>query len=225
MIALRLPGAHGRCDPGEHRAVLRNVWAPALAHSGRRRAGFSSRPRGISITTITATSPKSISTTRSGISNTARPAATGSPAFRSGFSRRCRNCAATTCPVRAGNRSALSSSRDGPAGRHIEAAHAGVRPHRAELRRLSRRDHRETPQSTPVVVAGMPANHIDLGRFAQFLTDCALDERFNPWQVVQAAEQPAKLFAARPAAAAIHGRAGDARSADPGALQVPLPGP
>jgi hypothetical protein len=49
--------------------------------------------------------------------------------------------------------------------------------------------YRETAQSTPVVVAGMPANRLDLGRFTQFLTDCALDERFNPWQVVQAAER------------------------------------
>jgi hypothetical protein len=49
--------------------------------------------------------------------------------------------------------------------------------------------YRETAQSRPVVVEGMPANRLDLGRFTQFLTDCALDERFNPWQVVQAAEQ------------------------------------
>jgi hypothetical protein len=49
--------------------------------------------------------------------------------------------------------------------------------------------YRETAQSTPVIVAGMPANRLDLARFAKFLTDCALDERFNPWQVVQAAER------------------------------------
>ena len=57
--------------------------------------------------------------------------------------------------------------------------------------------YRETPQSTPVVVAGMPANHIDLGRFTQFLTDCALDERFNPWQVVQAAERTGENYSLR----------------------------
>jgi hypothetical protein len=48
--------------------------------------------------------------------------------------------------------------------------------------------YRETPQSQRVVVPGMPAHRIDLGRLVQFLTDCALDERFNPWQVIQAAE-------------------------------------
>src|SRR4051794_24810338 len=57
--------------------------------------------------------------------------------------------------------------------------------------------YRETPQSTPVVVAGMPANHVDLARFAQFLTDCALDERFNPWQVVQAAEHTGEHYSLR----------------------------
>jgi hypothetical protein len=48
--------------------------------------------------------------------------------------------------------------------------------------------YRETPQSQAVVVHGMPATRLDLGRFVQFLTDCALDERFNPWQVIQAAD-------------------------------------
>src|SRR3954463_8351087 len=43
----------------------------------------------------------------------------------------------------------------------------------------------------------MPANHIDLGRFAQFLTDCALDERFNPWQVVQAAQRTGERYSLR----------------------------
>ena len=57
--------------------------------------------------------------------------------------------------------------------------------------------YRETPQSTPVVVAGMPANHLDLGRFTQFLIACALDERFNPWQVVQAAERTGEHYSLR----------------------------
>src|SRR5690606_8199840 len=30
---------------------------------------------------------------------------------------------------------------------------------------------------------------LDLAGFARFLSSCALDERFNPWQVVQAAER------------------------------------
>ncbi|HZN31701.1 MAG TPA: hypothetical protein VFB88_20265, partial [Xanthobacteraceae bacterium] len=49
--------------------------------------------------------------------------------------------------------------------------------------------YRETPQSPPVVEHGMPANRVDLGGLVQFLTECALDERFNPWQVIQAAEE------------------------------------
>jgi hypothetical protein len=49
--------------------------------------------------------------------------------------------------------------------------------------------YRTNAESRPMVVAGMPANRLDLARFAQFLTSCALDERFNPWQVSQAAER------------------------------------
>jgi hypothetical protein len=48
--------------------------------------------------------------------------------------------------------------------------------------------YRATPQSQRVVVPGMPAHRVDLGRFTQFIIDCVTDERFNPWQVVQAAE-------------------------------------
>ncbi|MGV8988824.1 MAG: hypothetical protein ACOH2H_21430 [Cypionkella sp.] len=46
--------------------------------------------------------------------------------------------------------------------------------------------YRATPASTRVVVPGMPANRMDLGRFTRFVEDCVLDERFNPWQVEQA---------------------------------------
>ncbi|MDT7950846.1 MAG: hypothetical protein RQ966_05010 [Acetobacteraceae bacterium] len=40
-----------------------------------------------------------------------------------------------------------------------------------------------------IVVPGMPANRLDLGAFAHLLENCALDERFNPWQLIQAAER------------------------------------
>jgi hypothetical protein len=40
----------------------------------------------------------------------------------------------------------------------------------------------------------MPANRVDLGRFTRFLTDCVMDERFNPWQVVQAAERTGEYY-------------------------------
>ena len=72
----------------------------------------------------------------------------------------------------------------------------------------------------------MPANRLDLGRFTQFLTDCALDERFNPWQVVQAAERAGAHYSLIDRLlAAIHGGAGDARGADPGAISLSLFGP
>jgi len=48
--------------------------------------------------------------------------------------------------------------------------------------------YRAQPSDKPVVVVGMPANHLQLGLLEKSLTDCALDERFNPWQVIQAAE-------------------------------------
>jgi hypothetical protein len=48
--------------------------------------------------------------------------------------------------------------------------------------------YRETPEGRHEVVEGMPANRLDLERFTRFLTDCALDERFNPWQVMQAVD-------------------------------------
>src|SRR3954462_5739424 len=43
--------------------------------------------------------------------------------------------------------------------------------------------YRTTPESRPVAAVGRPGNRLDLARFARFLTSCALDERFNPWQV------------------------------------------
>jgi mono/diheme cytochrome c family protein len=49
--------------------------------------------------------------------------------------------------------------------------------------------YRPNPQSKRVIVAGMPANRLDLGRFTRFVIDCVTDERFNPWQVEQAVKQ------------------------------------
>jgi hypothetical protein len=48
---------------------------------------------------------------------------------------------------------------------------------------------RSEPGGEPVIVPGMPANRLDLAAFARFPSNCALDERFNPWQVIQAAEE------------------------------------
>jgi len=48
--------------------------------------------------------------------------------------------------------------------------------------------YRTARDQPPVIVPGMPANRLDLVAFAHFLSDCAADERFNPWQVIQAAE-------------------------------------
>ncbi|MXP65339.1 cytochrome c [Roseomonas sp. M0104] len=49
--------------------------------------------------------------------------------------------------------------------------------------------YRTEAGAPPVMVPGMPANQLDLVGFARFLGNCALDERFNPWQVIQAAEE------------------------------------
>lgn len=48
--------------------------------------------------------------------------------------------------------------------------------------------YRASPEDKPVIVPGMPANNLLLADFVRFLGDCALDERFNPWQVIEAAE-------------------------------------
>jgi hypothetical protein len=48
---------------------------------------------------------------------------------------------------------------------------------------------RATADARPTVVPGMPSHGIDLGTFEHFMVSCVLDERFNPWQVVQAAEE------------------------------------
>jgi hypothetical protein len=56
--------------------------------------------------------------------------------------------------------------------------------------------YRVAPQSSRVTVPGMPAHRVDLGRFTQFLTDCVLDERFNPWQVMEAAERTGEHYSA-----------------------------
>jgi cytochrome c553 len=49
--------------------------------------------------------------------------------------------------------------------------------------------YRATPEDRPVIVTGMPANNLQLGAFVRFVAACALDEKFNPWQVVQEAER------------------------------------
>ena len=48
--------------------------------------------------------------------------------------------------------------------------------------------YRTARDADPVIVPGMPANRLDLVAFAHFLQSCAADERFNPWQVIDAAE-------------------------------------
>jgi hypothetical protein len=53
---------------------------------------------------------------------------------------------------------------------------------------------RPTPDASPVVVPGMPAHRMDLVAFEKFLAACALDERFNPWQVIQAAERTGEHY-------------------------------
>ncbi|HET6519667.1 MAG TPA: hypothetical protein VFG47_07575 [Geminicoccaceae bacterium] len=54
--------------------------------------------------------------------------------------------------------------------------------------------YRETPEGERRIVVGMPANRLDLAGFARFIGRCSLDERFNPWQVVQAAERTGERY-------------------------------
>lgn len=54
--------------------------------------------------------------------------------------------------------------------------------------------YRADPQGKRIIVTGMPANRVDLGRFTRFIVDCVTDERFNPWQVEQAAEQTGERY-------------------------------
>jgi mono/diheme cytochrome c family protein len=53
---------------------------------------------------------------------------------------------------------------------------------------------RSAAGSPHVVVPGMPANRLYVGGFITFLTNCALDENFNPWQVMQAAEHQGEHY-------------------------------
>ena len=53
---------------------------------------------------------------------------------------------------------------------------------------------RDAPGGAPHVVPGMPAQGIDLVAFEKFMVSCALDERFNPWQVIQAAERTGEHY-------------------------------
>ena len=48
--------------------------------------------------------------------------------------------------------------------------------------------YRESPGSEPVLVLGMPANHLDLQGYIDFLTKCALDSRFSPEYIMPAIE-------------------------------------
>ena len=49
--------------------------------------------------------------------------------------------------------------------------------------------YRETPQSTPEIVLGMPANTIDLQAFQKFIFSCVTDERFNAVDILAYAEE------------------------------------
>ncbi len=53
---------------------------------------------------------------------------------------------------------------------------------------------RDESGGKPQIVTGMPAQRMDLAAFEKFLTACALDERFNPWQVIQAAERTGEHY-------------------------------
>ncbi len=54
---------------------------------------------------------------------------------------------------------------------------------------------REAPDSAPAVIAGMPANTVDLMAFFRFLFDCASDWRFSPEHLLPAMEEDGELGA------------------------------
>ena len=47
---------------------------------------------------------------------------------------------------------------------------------------------RETPQSTPIIYAGMPSNTVDLEAFERFIFACATDQRFNAPRIMSEIE-------------------------------------
>ena len=44
---------------------------------------------------------------------------------------------------------------------------------------------RDTPESQPRIIVGMPANTVDLQGFERFLFNCAMDEKFNSERILQ----------------------------------------
>jgi len=52
---------------------------------------------------------------------------------------------------------------------------------------------RQTPQSPPLIILGMPANKLDLQSYARFLYACAADDRFTVDNVLQAIQQRTRL--------------------------------
>ena len=53
---------------------------------------------------------------------------------------------------------------------------------------------RDAADGTTHIVPGMPAHGLDLVAFETFMAGCAADERFNPWQVIQAAENAGQHY-------------------------------
>jgi len=66
---------------------------------------------------------------------------------------------------------------------------------------------RETPQTPPVIYAGMPSNTVDLEGFERFIFACSTDQRFNAPQMIAEMESIA--------ASTIHQPISDALLCDP----------
>jgi mono/diheme cytochrome c family protein len=49
--------------------------------------------------------------------------------------------------------------------------------------------YRETPESEPRIVLGMPAHSLDLQKFFRFVVDCSVDERFTADNIIAKIEQ------------------------------------
>ena len=100
----------------------------------------------------------------------------------------CRRCFQRSCPAKGMRRLAFWWSREkippigfsqrtvfvNRAGLNCAVCHTGT--------------YRESANSQPTTVLGMPAIKLDLQGYINFLTDCALDPRFSPQYMMPAIE-------------------------------------
>ena len=116
-------------------------------------------------------------------SSTARSAPRRASACRTGSGGCCRRSSRTSCrSVRASatSASASCSTRSGTRGRSARrTSRAASRASGSTARPVTSAPIARRPTSPRQIVSGMPANQMDLQGYANFLTACANDPRFN----------------------------------------------